>query len=214
MARCRERGILTFIDGAHAPGQIPLDLTVLGADFYTGNLHKWVCAPKGCAIFHARPEHHAVLDALVISWGYTDEVTPMLSFMPDSVLGTRQQYQGTRDIAAFLAAPDAIAFQKAHDWDAVRARCHALATEAQRQIDALTGMVPVVPPSNFSQMALSEMPIGTDARTLKRRLYEEHRVEVPVTVWGGRTFVRVSVQGYNTPNDIEHLLAALAACLG
>lgn len=212
--RCRERGILTFIDGAHAPGQIPLDLSALGADFYTGNLHKWVCAPKGCAFFHARREHHAVLDALVISWGYTEEVTPMLSFMPDSVLGQRQQYQGTRDIAAFLAAPEAIAFQKAHDWDAVRARCHALATEAQRQIDALTGMAQVVPPSNFSQMALSEMPLGTDARTLKRRLYDEHRVEVPVTVWGGRTFVRVSVQGYNTPADIEHLLAALSACLG
>ncbi len=212
--RCRQRGILTLIDGAHVPGQLPLDLTALDADFYTGNLHKWVCAPKGCAFLHARREHHALLDALVISWGYTDEVTPMLSMMPDSVLGQRQQYQGTRDIAAFLAAPDAIQFLHAHDWEAVRARCHALAAQAQAQISALTGLPIPVPPSHFAQMALCEMPAGTDARTLKRQLYDEHRVEVPVTVWGGRTFVRVSIQAYNTPQDIERLLAALAACLG
>lgn len=212
--RCRERGILTLIDGAHAPGQIPLDLTALGADFYTGNLHKWVCAPKGCAFFHARPEHHQWLHALVISWGYTDEVTPMLSPMPDSLFGQRHQYQGTRDIAAFLCAPDAIQFQRDHDWDAVRARCHALAVEAQAQVSALTGMPIPVPPSNFSQMALCELPEGTDPRTLKARLYDDHRVEVPITAWSGRTFVRISVQGYNTPDDIERLLAALSASLG
>jgi len=212
--RCRERGILTIIDGAHAPGQIPLDLTALGADFYTGNLHKWVCAPKGCAFFHVRPEHHALLDALVISWGYAEVVTPMLSMMPDSLLGQRQQYQGTRDISAFLSAPAAIQFQKDHDWDAVRARCHALAAQTQAQISALTGLPIPVPPSNYAQMALCEMPVGTDAAMLKRRLYDEHRVEVPVTVWDGRTFVRVSIQAYNTPEDVENLLSALSACLG
>ncbi len=71
-AAARERGITTFIDGAHAPGQIPLDLDAMAADFYVGNCHKWLCAPKGSAFLHARKEHHSMLDATVISWGYAD----------------------------------------------------------------------------------------------------------------------------------------------
>src|SRR5215211_3897523 len=112
--RAREAGILTVIDGAHAPGHIPVDLKAIGADIYSGNCHKWLCAPKGSGFLHVRPEHHEWVESLTISWGWRGE----------STFVSRNQYQGTRDIAAFLSVPAAIEFQQKHNWDAVRDRCH------------------------------------------------------------------------------------------
>lgn len=213
--RAREAGILSVIDGAHAPGQIPLDLAALDPDIYTGNPHKWLCSPKGSGFLYARPEHHPWMHALVISWGYGDPASAGWGMgAPDApLLVARHQYQGTRDIAAFLSVPAAIDFQREHDWESVRARCHALAVEAQRSVIDLTGIPAPVPPDHFAQMALCEMPASVDLPTLKRRLYDEHRVEVPVIAWNGRKFIRVSVQGYNTPVDIDTLLSALKAVI-
>src|SRR5262245_32014177 len=117
--RARDAGILTVIDGAHVPGQLPLDLTAIDADFYSGNLHKWVCSPKGSAFLYARPDRHKLVDPLVISWGYGDNGTFV----------KHNQGQGTRDPAAFLAVPAALDFLEANHWDQVRARCHSLAVE-------------------------------------------------------------------------------------
>lgn len=206
--RARKAGILTLVDGAHAPGQIPLNLDQLGADFYTGNLHKWVCAPKGSAFLHARRDAQALLKPLLVSWGY-DAIAPSASRFID-----HHEYWGTRDIAAFLATPDAIAFQRDHAWDRVRARCHALAVEARDQIAALTGQ-----PSHFvgdgwfAQLVAVPLPPRTDAAALKTRLYDAYRIEVPCPVWEGRPFIRVSIQGYNTPSDVDRLVEALGALL-
>ena len=131
-AAARAQDIATFIDGAHAPGQIPLDLDAIGADFYVGNCHKWLCAPKGSAFLHARTEHHSMLDATVISWGYAQGTGGHSGF--DAYLGKtlferRMQWQGTRDISAWLAVPAAVDFQHRHDWPAMRTGCHALAKE-------------------------------------------------------------------------------------
>ena len=125
----RRRGITTLIDGAHAPGQIALDLAAVGADFYTGNCHKWLCAPKGSAFLHARAEHHERLHATVTSWGYAEGTgghTGFDAYLGRSVLERRMQWQGTRDIAAWLTVPAAIEFQRRHRWPAVRRRCHAI----------------------------------------------------------------------------------------
>lgn len=202
--RARAAGILTAVDGAHAPGQIDLDLEALGADFYTGNCHKWLCAPKGSAFLYARPEHHAQLDPVIISWGWEEGN----SFVQ------RTQWQGTRDLAAFLAVPDAIAFQQAHNWAAVRAECHTLALETRRRMAEQTGLAPISPDSAewIGQMAAMLVP-GCDAQELARHLWEDHRIEIPVVQWGGRTFVRISVQGYNTPAEADRLLAALGELL-
>jgi isopenicillin-N epimerase len=202
--RARESGIQTAVDGAHAPGQIDLDLEALGADFYTGNCHKWLCAPKGSAFLYARPEHHAQLDPVIISWGWEEGN----SFVQ------RTQWQGTRDLAAFLAVPDAIAFQQAHDWPAVRAACHALALETRRRVADLTGLPPISPDSAdwIGQMAAMPVP-DCDGQVLARHLWEDHRIEIPVVEWGGRTFVRISVQGYNTAAEADRLLAALGELL-
>lgn len=213
--RARAAGILTVIDGAHVPAQIPLDIAAIDPDIYTGNLHKWLCSPKGSAFLYARPEHHAWLHALVISWGYGDPFNAGwgLGSPESSLLVARHQYQATRDIAAFLSVPAAIDFQREHNWDAVRAHCHEIAVDAQQRVGELTGLPAPVPPDNFAQMALCEMPASVDLPTLKRRLYDEYRVEVPTIAWDGRKFIRVSVQGYNTREDIDTLVIALRALI-
>jgi isopenicillin-N epimerase len=203
-SRAREAGILTVIDGAHAPGQIPLDLEDVGADIYAGNCHKWMCAPKGSAFLYARPEHHDWIESLTISWGWMGEHTFV----------TRNQKQGTRDAAAFLATPAAIRFMTDHDWECVRARCHDLAREARTRVAVLTGMEPISPDSGdwFSQMISCPLP-PQDALALKTRMYDEFRVEAPIVSWNGQTMIRFSFQGYNTTADLDRAIAALEALL-
>ncbi len=215
-AAARERGILTLIDGAHAPGQIPLALDALGADFYTGNCHKWMCAPKGAGFLHARPEHHALLDAPVVSWGYAAEAgghTGFDAYTGKTLLERRLQWQGTRDLAPYLSVPAAIAFQARHGWPAVQQRCHAMAAEALRRIGQRFGLPPVCSDADFAQMVVLPVP-HRDAEALRQRLFSESRIEIPVTQHGSHTFVRLSVQGYTTEDDIERLFAAPALAGG
>jgi isopenicillin-N epimerase len=198
--RAREAGILTVVDGAHGPGQLPLELDALGADAYAGNCHKWLCGPKGAGFLWAAPGLRDWLEPLIVSWDWERE----------TVFAARHRWQGTRDPAACLAVPDAIDFLAEHDWDAVRARCHLLAAEAQRAIAELAGVEP--PPGPFAQMSAAQLP-ACDPDDVQRRLREEHRVEVVCREWEGRPLIRVSFQGYNDERDLERLLAALPAAL-
>jgi isopenicillin-N epimerase len=209
--RARNAGILTLIDGAHAPGHIPLNLEELGADFYTGNCHKWLCAPKSAAFLHARPEHHRLLDATVVSWGYSSEVTGHTGFdayTGSTLLERRLQWQGTRDLAAFLTVPAAIEFQQRHNWDQVRRECHALAAETLHRICNLTGLEPVCEDADFGQMVVIPVP-SMSPDLLKETLFDRYRIEVPVTTHKNHLFVRASFQGYNTREDADALVHAI-----
>ncbi|MFY9512161.1 MAG: aminotransferase class V-fold PLP-dependent enzyme [Rubrivivax sp.] len=211
-AAARERGLLTLIDGAHAPGQLPLDLAAIGADFYTGNAHKWLCAPKGAAFLHAQPQHHALLEAPIVSWGYAAEVaghTGFDAYTGRTTLERRLQWQGTRDLAAYLTVPAAIQFQARHDWPAVRQRCHAMARDALHRIAGRYGLAPVSGDDDFAQMVVIPVP-HHDAEALRRRLFDDSGIEIPVTQHAGHTFVRLSVQGYTTDEDIRRLETAPA----
>jgi isopenicillin-N epimerase len=207
--RARDAGILSIIDGAHAPSQIPLNLATLGADIYTGACHKWLCAPKGAAFLYARREVQSWLDPLVVSWGWESK-NPS-----DSQFIDHHEWQGTRDIAAFLSVPAAIAFQAQNDWDTVRQRCHALARATRQRIHALTGLEPLCPgsPEWFSQMFSARLPQKVDIDLLKKRLYEEFRIEIPLMEWNGQLLIRASFQAYNTQKDADALLEALAQLL-
>ncbi len=211
-ALARAAGVPTLIDGAHAPGQVALDLQAVGADFYTGNCHKWLCAPKGSAFLHVRPEWQAALDATVISWGYVAGEgghSGFDAYTGRSTFERRLQWQGTRDLAAFLTVPAAIDFQARHDWPARRAQCHALAVDTLHRVIRRNGLLPVASDDSFAQMAV--IPVrSSDADGLRRWLFDQHRIEVPVTQHGGHTFVRLSVQAYNTQADLDLLCAALA----
>ncbi|MBC7233446.1 MAG: aminotransferase class V-fold PLP-dependent enzyme [Chloroflexi bacterium] len=206
--RSRNAGILTVIDGAHAPGQIPLNLQSLGADFYAGNCHKWLCAPKGSAFLFARREVQHLLEPLVVSWGWQSD-TPGPSRFVDE-----QEWQGTRDISAYLTVPNAIQFQAEHNWPRVQQRCHELASLAYHDISELTGLEPLYPdsPDWYAQMVTLPLP-PCDAQELKQRLYEAFAIEVPIITWKERQFIRVSIQGYNSPADVEALAAALTRLL-
>ena len=184
----------------------------MGADFYTGNCHKWLCAPKGAAFLHARPERQAELDAGVVSWGYVAGSaghTGFDAYTGRTLFERRLQWQGTRDLAAFLAVPAAIDFQQAHDWPAWRRRCHDLACGLQQRVLARNGLAAIAPDEAFGQMVA--IPVrAPDADALRAWLFEQHRIEVPVTQHAGHTFVRVSVQAYNTEADLAALERALA----
>ena len=206
-ARAREAGILTVIDGAHAPGQIPLNMEAIGADFYTGNAHKWLCSPKGAGFLYTRRDRQHLIEPLVIGWGWgakrgVNYGSDYLDYL---------QWLGTNDLSAYLSVPAAIQFQEAYAWTAVRKRCHELLEEAVERICILTGMDSLYAPSGrgFQQMAIAPLPKISDLLALKGALYKEYRVEVPLIEWEGRHFIRVSVQGYNSVADIDDLLAAL-----
>jgi isopenicillin-N epimerase len=200
--RAREMGILTVIDGAHAPGQLPLDVEAAGADFYTGNCHKWMCAPKGSGFLYVRPEHQSLIEPLVISWEWADE----------SDFVRLNQWQGTRDIAPFLAVPAAIDFMEAHEWPTVQSQCHALAADIRQRLADWYGIMPLSPdtPDWFAQMFTVLLPPGDHAR-LNAELYEKYRIQLAVGSWHDRMPVRVSVQGYHTSADLDAMFAALTA---
>ncbi len=207
--RARAAGIWTMVDGAHTLGQIPLDMQDLGADFYTSNAHKWLCAPKGSAFLYARAEVQHLVEPLVVSWGYEAEMPSGSKFIDE------QEFTGTRDPAAWLATPRAIEFQREQDWDAVRARCRELVRYTREKITALTELDPLSPDSSdwFTQMSTLRLP-PCDVKELKRRLYDEFRVEIPVLNWNEQPYLRISVQGYNSRTDVDRLVAGLEKLLG
>ncbi len=205
-ARARQAGIISIIDGAHAPGQIPLDLGSLGVDIYTGACHKWLCAPKGSAFLYARAEVQPSLDPLVVSWGWEAEKPS------GSVFIDHQEWQGTRDLAAFLSVPAAIEFQDHHDWPAVRAACHAMAVRWRTLLNQTLGQEAICEQDRFHQMFTVQLPVS-DPEAFQRRLFDEAHIEVPVFRWNDGAWMRVSVQAYNRPSDFEALMEALDALL-
>lgn len=212
VAEARARGILTVIDGAHVPGHLPLDLAALDADVYSGNCHKWLMAPKGSAFLHVRRDLQPLIDPLVISHGWSaDQVEP--GPFGNTAFVDRLEMQGTRDPSAFLAVPDAIAFRAAHGWDDVAARCRDLAQETAARVAALTGLAPLSSPELCAPQMVA-MPVPrTDPLALQRALMAEAGIEIPCFDWQDHTIVRLSVQGYNTPADMDLLVRTLGSVL-
>jgi isopenicillin-N epimerase len=209
--RARERGIITVVDGAHAPGQIPLALGGLGADFYAGNCHKWMCSPKGSGFLYARSERQEMLDPLIVSWGWRSRdpgVSPFQDYF---------EWTGTHDPAAYLSVPAAIQFQAEHDWPVIRDACHALVDEAQQRIGKMTGLAPISPdePGWWGQMRAIPLPKSESvtAEAFQARLWDDYQIEIPVHDYGDLRLMRLSIQAYNSPADIDRLVSALAAFL-
>lgn len=168
--RAHQAGILTLIDGAHAPGQISLDLPSIHADFYVGNCHKWMLSPKGAGFIYARPEVQNLIEPLIVSWGYQSRYTsPRESRFIDYL-----QWSGTKDPAAALTVPSAIGFMNEHHWEDVRLTCHNILQDAIKRICELTGLSPLYPLDSdlYHQMGAVPIPQMRVLNELKSRLYK------------------------------------------
>lgn len=214
VAALEERGVVTIVDGAHAPGMLPLALNTLGASFYTGNLHKWVCAPKGAAFLVARRDWHQRVRPMVISHGAnsprTDRPRHWLEF----------DWVGTGEYTPYLCVPAAIETMAAmhpDGWPGVMAANRALALEARDLLCDRLGVAPPVPDGMIGSMAAVELPDQTappqsllDILPLQDALFERG-IEVPVVgfpQWP-RQLVRVSAQRYNHRAQYAQLADAL-----
>lgn len=205
LARCRAHGVYTLVDGAHAPGQVPLDLGRLDADVYVGNLHKWAFAPRGTALLWTRPGHPP-LRPLVTSHGWKGS------------LQERFLWPGTRDFTGWLATPTALDLHESLGGRALMDRNTRLAAQAGTWLAERWGVALPAPARCRAALCAVPLPDGLPlpageplqaARTLSRRLWHEARVEVPVLHFAGLTFVRLSIQVYNELHDVERLADAV-----
>jgi len=215
VAEARARGILTVIDGAHTPGHIPLNLDALDADYYAGNCHKWMMAPKGAAFLHVRRALQASLNPLVISHGWTEDAATADAVGPfgNTPFIDGLEMQGTRDPSAWLTVPAALEFARQHDWKSVARDCRALAQDTAARVSRLTGL-PAFSTPEFCAPQMVAMPVTPcDPAALQQRLIQDYAIEIPCFTWQGHTIVRVSAQGYNTQGDMDLIVAALTDLL-
>jgi isopenicillin-N epimerase len=210
------RGIDTLVDGAHGPGMVPLDLARLGAAYYSGNCHKWLCAPKGSAFLWVRRDRQAAVHPLTISHGATGERPGRTRFRLEF------DWTGTSDPTGWLTVPKAIEYVGGllpGGWPAVMARNRALALEARRLLCAAAGTAPACPDEMIGSIAsvrLPESPLKNpawrQADPLQPRLFEGWGIEVPIMRWPGppHRVIRVSAQLYNHRAQYARLADALA----
>jgi isopenicillin-N epimerase len=231
VAGLQEQGVDVLVDGAHAPGMVPLDLDALGAAYYTGNHHKWLCAPKGSGFLHVRRDRQDGVRPLVISHGANDPRSIRSRFRKEF------DWTGTADPTAHLSVPAALDFMAGLEpggWPAVMAANRELALRGLESLRAVPGVVPVGPRSMIGSMAAVLLPAGgglpapgfspLDDDPLQMALREQYRIEVPIGPWPlawkplpdgeeRRRLLRISAQRYNHPQQYDRLAAALAELL-
>lgn len=217
IAEAAARGIDVLVDGAHAPGMLPLDLTALGAAYYTGNLHKWLCAPKGAAFLHVRRDRQAGLRPLAVSHGANAPLGESSRFRVEA------DWTGTDDPTAHLAIPCAIATLSSllpGGLDAVRAANKGLVLRARALLCEALRVAPPCPETMIGSLATVPLPDGDGppkgplhVDALQDRLWFEHQIEVPIIPFPAppKRLVRVAAQLYNRESDYARLVDALGA---
>jgi isopenicillin-N epimerase len=181
---------------------LPIYVTTLRPDFWTGNFHKWVCAPKGAAALFVSPEHRHRIRPMVASHGYP------------GTFGDEFDWTGTHDPTPYLSVPAALDFWERLGWDRIRRHNHELAAAGRRMVAEAVGTAQLVPEDAFGSMSIVALPEGVaateeEAENAQARLYDRHRIEVPFTAWNGRCLVRLSAQVYNAPSDYALLADVL-----
>jgi isopenicillin-N epimerase len=220
VAALRERGVETLVDGAHAPGMLPLELTALGAGYYTGNCHKWLCAPKGAAFLYVRPDLQPGVRPAAISHGANSLRRDRSRFLLEF------DWVGTGDPTACLAVPEALRFMGGllpGGWAALRRHNQARVLEGRDLLCRALDVAPPCPDEMIGSLASLPLPDGDGAPPpsalyadpLQDRLLAEYGIEVPVIPWPAppRRLVRISAQIYNRRGDYRRLAEALRALL-
>ena len=198
----REHNILTIIDGAHVPAHIDLDIKKLDPDFYCGACHKWMCSPKGVAFLYVKREHQEMMEPLVVSWGYEAE-NPS-----DSQFLDYMQWQGTNDISAYLTIPDTIEFLRKHNWKEKAQHCRDLNLWAKKEICNALDTYATGDDQFLGQMTTIAFKLED---TLQEQIdfYTKYKIQLPFIKWNDKTFFRISLQVYNSKEDINYLIKSL-----
>jgi isopenicillin-N epimerase len=203
-AAAKEKGIMTFVDGAHAPGQIPLNLQDAPFDMYAGACHKWMMTPKGSSFLYVKKEFQQMVDPLIISWGYNAQFPSSSTFLD------YHQMNGTRDYSAFLTIPAAIQFMKANNWPQVAADCRKLVQANAQAFCELLGVTPLSPVNDNFVLQLYSAQIKTsEPEKLHSHLFNEYKIEIPVMRHGDKVYLRYSINAFNSQQDLDTLFAAV-----
>jgi isopenicillin-N epimerase len=226
-AEARRRGIVTVVDGAHAPAMIPLDASKVGADFYTGNCHKWMLAPTGAGFLVIGPGNEDRLEPLHVSWGYKVDQYPIAEAKtasrnadaPDAFGSTPRtrylEFEGTRDVCPWVTIPDAIDFQAEIGIERIRRRIAELVDYTRCRIGDL-GLQLATPTAAglHGSMTAFELPVKGPAKSAQlRQAIWKHRIEVPVIERPDRLMIRVSTHFYNTCEEVDQLATVLPEAL-
>ena len=215
-----ERGVVTLVDGAHAPGMLPLSLSSLKPAYYTGNCHKWLCAPKGAGFLYVRPDLQAGVRPAVISHGANTRDESRSRFRHEF------DWVGTTDPTAWLSVPVAIETLRGlvpGGWPEIQRRNRELVLAGRRVLLKALGLPEPAPEEMIGSLAALPLPDGPPGTPsplyvdeLQARLHEEHRIEVPVSPWPAppKRVLRISAQLYNSLSDYEFLASKLPEALG
>ena len=199
-ARARKAGIITVIDGAHAVGQLAMDLEEIDADFYTSNCHKWLLTPKGTAFLHVHVTQREAFEPLVISWAEINQ--PSFSL--------RHEMWGTRDMAGFLCIPTALKFREKHDWQTRMSESRNLLYEYRELFATSLKRELICNESWLAQLASVLLPTDSNPGKLWQTLWDEHKIEAMITKWREESILRLSFNAYNTPDEMDLLLQAIS----
>ncbi len=205
----KSKGLLTIVDGAHVPGQLPLSIKDLDPDFYTGACHKWMMAAKGCSFLYAHKRVQQLLrEPLIVSWGYKS-IKPSGSTFIDY-----NQMIGTRDFSAFLTVPQCIQFMQENNWEKVAKQCHEMVLSNAPRFFSLLNTAPISPLKDEWIGQMLSIPIKTEKpEELQRLLFTKYNIEVPLFRHGNQVLIRYSINGFNTQEDLDALYKALSELL-
>jgi isopenicillin-N epimerase len=200
----KEKGLFTIVDGAHAPGHVPLDIRSLDPDVYTGACHKWMMTPKSCSFMYVKKECQPLLDPLLISWSY-EEGSQAANYFLDS-----QEIQGTRDYSAFLTVPASVAFMGQYQWTAIARQCRELVLHNAPRFCTLLGTQAIAPLTGEFTGQMFSIPLKpAQAEVLQQKLFTEDHIEIPVTWQNGNAYLRYSINAFNSQGDLDRLYDAV-----
>lgn len=211
----QQRGVDTLVDGAHAPGMIPLNLEEIGATYYTGNCHKWLCAPKGAAFLYVRRDKQLEIRPLTISHGTNSPRTDKTCFQLEF------DWTGTNDPTAYMCVPEAIAFMGSllpGGWRELMQQNHQLVLHGRRLLCEALEVQPPCPEEMIGSMAVVPLPTTLENRnfmSIHDKLFDKFDIQVQMIPWQEkpRLLVRISAQIYNTPEQYEYLAKVLKGLL-
>ena len=207
-AIAKSKGLITIVDGAHAPAHVALKINELEVDFYVGACHKWMMAPKGASFLYAHKSVQPLCEPLVVSWGYKAAKPSNSQFLD------YHQMIGTRDFSAFLAVSMSIIFMEDNNWPALSKQCHEMVLANASQFFGLLGTAPISPLTNEWIGQMISIPIHTkEPEILQRKLFKEFNIEIPIMRQGNDVYMRYSINVFNTVQDLEALHSALSTII-